>query len=125
MQRDHWIFEYTAESLNKATIAKIQHHQNRLKFWMDAKEATLKEVRESGIEVDEGIDVGIAYSNKSRGPRVLVRTDLQGKLEECAQKIMEHGGRIREYEGWSQVLSSDPGKRLALNADDYLFFFGK
>lgn len=128
MQRDHWSFEYTAAALEKAARAKVDFHAGRLTFWRSAKEATMKEVREAGIEVDEGVDVGAQYhSNTTRlqGPRVMVRTDLQGKLTECAGKIREHADKVTEYDGWVQVLAADPGKRLSLHSDDYLFFFGK
>ena len=124
MLRTNWIFEFTAEVLAKAACDKKAHHKSRLEFWREAKAKVMIEVRECGVEVSESAAGDNYTSNMMRGPQVLVRNDLQGKLTECHQKIKEHDAKVGEYDGWLQVLKSDPGKRLQLNADDYLYFFG-
>ncbi len=124
MLRDEWGFEFSASKLAAAAADKKAHHEDRLKFWEKAKDDTMAEVRESGIEVSESLAAN--YSNKSsgHGPQVMVRNDLQTRLTECHQKLSEHAHRVREYDGWIQVLKADPDKRLTLHADDYLYFFG-
>lgn len=124
MLRDKWGFEFTAAKLAAAAAAKKAHHEDRLKFWEKAKADTMATVRESGIEVTESL--AATYSNKSAGygPQVTVRDDLQTKLTECHSKLKEHSERVREYDGWIQVLKANPEARLTLNADDYLYFFG-
>ncbi len=123
MLRDNWEFEFSAKKLADAALAKQGHHEGRLRFWQSAKEKVMAEVRESGIEVSEPIG---DHSNTSRGrsPQVMVRNDLQAKLNECHGKILEHMEHVREYAGWVNVLQGNPENHLKLNADDYLFFFG-
>ena len=60
-----------------------------------------------------------------RGAQVMVRNDLQKDLEECLVKLQAHTQRLNEYSGWQQVLIANPENRLALDIDDWLFFFGK
>lgn len=126
MLRNNWSFQFAASKLTVACEAKKTHHESRLKFWEGAKEKVMAEVKDTGIEISES-EAGGSYSNRSSGmgPQVMVRTDLQRKLTECHSKIIEHSGKVQEYEGWRQVLSGNPNESLSLNADDYLFFFGK
>jgi hypothetical protein len=56
---------------------------------------------------------------------VLIRNDLQGRLDECLSKLSFHTGQLNQYEGWVQVLAANPEERLALDYEDWLFFFGK
>lgn len=125
MQRDKWQFEFTASKLAGAAKNKKLHHQERLKFWEEAKTKVMAEVKDTGIEVSES-QAGGSYTHTNRfgEPTVLVRTDLQKRISECHSKIQEHNGKVREYEGWVQVLGGNPESRLALTADDYLYFFG-
>lgn len=126
MLRDEWEFEFTASKLVEATKVKIAHHAERLKWWEEAKAKVMAEVKESGIEVDEGMAAVANYSTTTnRGPQVMVRYDLQNKLSECHHKIREHQGKLAEYTGWEQVLAGNAESRLKLNSDDYLYFFGK
>src|SRR5580692_4016514 len=100
MLRDEWGFDFTAARLAKAAATKKIHHEDRLKFWQDAKTKVMAEVRDSGIEVNESL--ANSYSNKSAGfgPQVMVRNDLQTKLTECHSKLQEHAAKVREYDGW-------------------------
>ena len=65
MLRNAWGFEFTASALATAATEKKAHHEDRVKFWETAKEAVMKEVRETGIEVNESL--AASYSNKSAG----------------------------------------------------------
>jgi hypothetical protein len=125
MQRNHWHFRFVAKDLAAAARKKAEHHRNRFKFWEDAKAKVMAEVKETGIEVSES-EAGATYSNTGRGfgPQVMVRNDLQKRLTECHQKIIEHNQRVTEYGGWVEVLDGSPSAELMLDSDDYLFFFG-
>lgn len=124
MLRDEWGFEFTAEKLATAAAEKKAHHEDRLAFWEKAKATVMAEVRDSGIEVSESMAAQYTSKSGGNGPQVMVRNDLQVKLTECHRKLQEHAFKVREYDGWIQVLKADPGKRLTLHADDYLYFFG-
>lgn len=123
--RDKWQFEYAGVDLWKAAQRKVVYHNERLAWWEAQNAAVMAEVRESGIEVSES--QAALYSNTTRhmGPQVMVRNDLQRKLEECHIKTQEHSDRIREYEGWVQVLSANATERLKLSHADWLFFFAQ
>jgi hypothetical protein len=124
MRRDEWEFEFSAGKLAEAAMGKKAHHEDRLAFWENAKLKTMHEVKETGIEVNESIASQFSSKTAAYGPQVQVRTDLQTKLTECYNKMKEHGNKIREYDGWVQVLSANAEARLKLTADDYLYFFG-
>lgn len=125
MLRNEWVFRYSASHLSKAAVAKKTVHEGRQKFWSDAKTKVMEEVRAVGIEVSES-EAGASYSNKASGfgPQVMVRTDLQKRLTECHEKIVEHTRKVSEYAGWIAVLDGNPDAVLDLHSDDYLYFFG-
>lgn len=129
MKKGEWLFEYSAKDLAQAATKKMNHHNDRAEWWKMKKVEVMNEVKESGIEVSES--VASEYSNytstnRGNGPQVMVRTDLQNKLTEIHSKILSHEQKTKEYHGWEQVLSSaaKTDRRLELNADDYLYFFG-
>ena len=125
MLRDRWNFKFSTKKLAEAAARKRTHHKTRMKFWEDAKAKVLAEVKESGIEVSES-EAGASYANTQRsfGPQVMVRNDLQKRLSECHGKILEHAAKVTEYAGWVEVLEGNQETQLDLHADDYLYFFG-
>lgn len=125
MIRDNWQFLFSAGKVAEAAGKKKAHHEGRLKFWEEAKQKTLAEVKEAGIEVS--LSPANTHSNKvsGYGPQVVVRADLQRRLNESHEKIMEHHGKVVEYAGWDEVLSGNPRAMLNLDAEDYLYFFGE
>src|SRR4051794_31091151 len=106
--RQSWQFKFTAKDLSTAASNKCEHHQKRKSFWESAKAKVMAEVKDSGIEVSESC-AGASYSNTGRGgePQVMVRNDLQRKLTECHQKILEHDAKVKEYAGWVCVLNAN------------------
>lgn len=122
MNRDHWDFEYTAKILADAALNKKKYREDRAKWWEEQQAKVKEEIKANGIDIDES--VGAQYhSNSTRGPQIVIRADLQGKLAECHAKIREHLAAAREYDGWHQVLSANPESRLKLKHGDWLFFF--
>jgi len=129
MMRNEWEFQFSTDKLVEAARAKRDHHKARFDFWKAAMGKVMDEVKESGLEVAVS-EAGMSYTQKMSasagfGPQVMVRNDLQRRLTECHQKIMEHTGKVREYDGWVFIFEHSPNKTLELNADDYLFFFAK
>lgn len=124
MKRNEWIFEFTAGKLTDATTAKMAHHKSRLEFWNAAQTAVMADVREKGLSVETSL-AGDNYSNARHGPQIVVDETFHRKLNEASAKIKEHTGKLAEYDGWLQVLCASTGRTYPLNADDYLFFFGK
>lgn len=125
MKRNEWTFEYTAAKLADAAEKKLAHHNERVAWWEAKKTEITKKVGESGIEVHDSVAAG--YSNTATGimPMIQIDSGLQRDLCECQRKIQEHCGKVRDYTGWVQVLRGNPEARLALEHDDYLFFFGE
>lgn len=132
MKRHEWKFNYAANKLAEAAEAKKAWHSDRLKWWSDKKDEVMKLIKSEGIEIDESLAEQLdanktkfsnAYAN--RGPSVGIRNDLVNDLEEAAGKVTEHRNKIREYDGWHQVMSSQGGNVFDLNQDDWMFFFGK
>jgi hypothetical protein len=122
--RDKWDFEFTASKLAEGAMAKKAHHESRQKYWEDANQKVMAKIKESGLEVTHQ-EISPSGSNVRKfGPKVVVRDDLEEDLTEAHEKIREHANKVREYEGWIQVLNGNPESRLKLNADDYLYFFG-
>jgi hypothetical protein len=130
MFRNEWKFEYTAAKLADATRAKSAYHGKHLDFWKKKREELLTTIRAEGIEVDEKI--AIAYSSSGpkardweRGGDVMIRNDLRRRLLETFEKLAYHTRALDTYAGWQQILDANPEHRLALDIDDWLFFFGR
>jgi hypothetical protein len=127
MKRDGWTFEISAAALADAAKAKLQHHQGRLMHWTRARDAVMDDVRQKGISVETSMAENHYSSSVARGyePTIVVDALFQRRLNEASQKIAEHTKKCAEYDGWVQVLSANKDRTYPLNADDYLFFFGK
>lgn len=128
MLKNTWTFEYTAAALVQAVDARLSYHDERLVFWRQRREATVAEIRADGIEVDEKIV--LAYDTPKardwrRGGEVMIRNDLRKALGECYEKLAWHTKRRDVFDGWRQVLAANPDKALALDMEDWLFFFGR
>lgn len=131
MKREEWKFQYNAKDLALAAKVKRDHHKQRLEWWEQKQSDVIAEVKEKGLEVSESIAMEYATSQFSgslgsaRGAQLVVKNDYQQKLNECNQKMRSHDGKVREYNGWLQVLEANDNQTLELDIEDYLFFFGK
>lgn len=130
MNRSTWNFAYTIEQLRDAAIAKRDWHEGRLKWWDDKRDETEAKIKSEGIEIDKSVAFGTDgyFSNKShrRGASVTINNDLLDDFQECHSKVSEHQNKVKEYNGWVEVFSSQPlHHTLNLHQDDWLFFFGK
>lgn len=125
MKRDEWIFDFPATKLAAAAKAKLDHHDERLKFWQAAKEKTLAEIKEKGITVSDSQSDSSSNIQRGYHAQIMVDQTYQRQLNESANKIESHRDKVREYTGWVQVLEANQDRTYSLEADDYLFFFGK
>jgi len=128
MQRKEWKFNYSAPQLAEAARAKIDYHSEHLGFWMKKREELMATIREEGIEINEKIALG--YVNPKardwdRGGEIMIRNDLRKGLIETFEKLSYHTGKRDTYDGWEQVLRANPDTSLALDIEDWLFFFGR
>ncbi|CAK0755116.1 conserved hypothetical protein [Gammaproteobacteria bacterium] len=122
MQRNDWTFEYTASRLAKAAAARCEHHQQRLTWWKEQKDAFIAEVKNIGIETKAM--PAMADDDANRMPPMMMRSDLQRRLAECRDKEEEHNAKVREFDIWHRVLMENPETKLNLHQDDWLYFFG-
>jgi hypothetical protein len=128
MLRSQWKFTFTAVRLAEGAAVKLKYHEDRITFWKKQKTDLVAEIRKDGLEVSEGTALGYSHPKSrdyERGAKVMVRNDLQEKLDECMEKLAHHVGKHRDYDGWSQVLKGNPEDRLEVDMDDWLFYFGK
>lgn len=136
MKRQEWEFRYTATQLAEAAAKKRDHHRERTAWWITQKEAVMAEIKESGIEVSESVAAQYSNTTMKMAPQVMVRSDLQSKLNECYGKITKHQQIADEYDGWFQVmqgrghngviqLAASTEPYFDLHQDDWLYFFGE
>jgi hypothetical protein len=128
MRRQTWCFEYAGSKLADATQKKVTHHRSRFEWWRNKKQEILDKVRAEGLEIDERISLQYSAPRArdwEGGAQVLIRNDLQINLDECLQKLAYHTEKLRDYEGWLEMLQANPDERFRLDHDDWLFFFGK
>lgn len=129
MQRTEWHFEYTAAKLAEAAKAKKSNHEERLAWWEAKQKEVIEEVKAKGLEVTESLAMeyatSTAFTGALRGAQLTVKNDYQTKLNECHQKIHGHGGKVKEYDGWIQMLEANAEQRVKLDIEDWLFFFGR
>ena len=128
MKRDEWEVTYTGSELAKAALLQRDRRSERLKWWSAKKDQVMKDIKETGIDVEESIAAskGYSISNTSPGisPRVTVRIDLQRRLAECHDKIMDHSSAVKDYEGWRQMMEKHNTQTFNLSHEDWLYFFG-
>jgi hypothetical protein len=130
MQRDKWEFQYTSKQLLDAAKSKVDFHTARLGVWETRKKQVVEETKEKGLTVEqtEVMGYGDAMSNTRHSgysPQIMVNAVYQRQLNEAVSKIGEHHQKLSEYESWAEVLSGNKDRTYELNAEDYLFFFGK
>lgn len=134
MLRAEWKFQYNAGRLADAAKTKMDHHNSRKAWWKDQQDTVIAEVREKGLEVSEPIAMQYGSTavisrhlagNAVGGAQIVVKSEYQEKLNECATKIQSHSTKAEEYAGWVQLLQANPNNALDLDIHDYLFFFGE
>jgi len=125
MQRSDWKFSYKASDLAVAATSKHAHHIARLSWWEKKKQEVIEEVRANGLEVSESIASQYSTSQGCGGPHIVVNNEHQKHLSEAYLKIKHHDSKVNEYAGWVQILEGNSTQSLQIDADDYLFFFGK
>ena len=123
--REAWEFEYNAGVLAEAAYKKELYEESRVAWWEEKKAELMTEIKETGLEIVESVAAGYSTANSSNGPQVMVRTDLQKKLNECHGKIKQHTELAREYDAWQQVLIANKNSNFMLKHGDWLFFFGR
>ena len=122
--RIDWEFEYSAKTLADAAKTKRDYRQSRVDWWKNALETVMAEIKESGIEVNEGMAGNNFAVTSIQVPKITIRLELQNKVKECHEKIHKHMSAVYEYDGWVQVLTANANAKLKLKHGDWLFFFG-
>lgn len=122
--RSNWEFSYSAKQLMEAAVAQREHRNARVVWWQNKQEEIMAEIRSSGIEISESVAAGYSNTQGLRGPQVVVKPELQLKLNECTTKIQGHQRAATEYDGWVQVLANVTAT-LQLKHGDWLYFFGR
>lgn len=124
MEKHNWKFLYKAEVI--AEGAKKKKAAAEVKFvWWEAKKKELMKTVPEGIRVQESVASSYSNVKSSYGPQVVIDPTLQRSLSEVHSRLISLDQAIKEYDGWVQVLSSNPQSMLELNHEDWLYFFGE
>jgi hypothetical protein len=128
MNRDNWLFTYTAGAVLDAAKAKVEHHGARAAWWLGKREGVLERVKSEGIEIDESLaagDVSKFANTYARQPGAMIRQDLLNDIGECNAKVAEHRTKLAGYEAWVEMLGADGGvpDELELDHADWTYFF--
>ena len=132
MLRKEWKFDYTAPQLAQAAVEKTAFHTKQLDFWMSKRSEIMASIKEEGLEINEKVVLAnleiIGYSKSrdwDRGGEIVIRNDLRKALTETYEKLKYHTKNRDTYDGWTQILRAHASNSLALDIDDWLFFFGR
>jgi len=131
MQRHEWEFEYTASKIAQAAEAQRDFRILRILVWEAKKEEIMAKVHASGLTISESVADQLMSNSYKIGTRsgrvaqIMIDPTMQDDLTECVQKIREHTDLRNAYEAWAQVLLAHPEKRVKLDHEDWIYFFGK
>jgi hypothetical protein len=114
--RDEWKFRYTCSDLIAPTEAKAKHHRERETFWTGELEKAKEKVRSGGAVVREH-----PISGGTR-MQVMIDPEVQGRANECAEKVRSHRESAEEYERWLRVFRGNGDASVELDAKDVEFF---
>ena len=129
--RSNWEFEHLGSELLEGATKKEAMRRERLAWWKNQKDKVMQDIKDSGLEVQESLSLQYGTSSNDirpqahGGAQIVVRNDLQNKLNECHAKIRLHDAAAIEYNAWVQVFSKNPNKTFKLKQGDWLFFFGE
>jgi histidinol-phosphate/aromatic aminotransferase/cobyric acid decarboxylase-like protein len=128
MLRHQWNFTYTGEELAEAARKKLEYHNARLAWWRSTREQKFDEIKKEGLTIHESVAGGtgnttFTFTNNYQQPTVMIDNKLQNQLNECQNKVQEHMSRVKEYEGWMDVMKAQGKHSFELHHDDWQFFF--
>ena len=126
--RPDWTFEYPAIELIRALQGQLTFRKERVDFWKAESERLMGEIKTSGLEFSESVDVALsAYLSNNApksGPQLKINDELKDKYVESQNKIKEHGEMIKIIESWLNILvQEDDNRMFPLKFDDWEFFF--
>jgi len=122
--RSSWLFQYQVHTLLAAVQSRLAHHQSRLESWKRQREDAITKLRTAGFEIrDHTSYESISNTLSEHGVQVVVDRALQERAAECSRKVLEHQGKVDEFERWLAVLASQPAAQsYDLTMDDALYF---
>ena len=123
--RQQWEFSYKSGDVGVGAKWKEDHHKKRLEFWVKTQENLMAEIKETGIEVIKSQAASYGATNAAHSPQVVIRADMQTKLNECHLKIGEHRALVETYASFREALNLNPNQMIGLDVADIGFFFGK
>ncbi len=127
MERSKWTFTYSADALIEAAKTQRDDRLMRRGRWEKQRNNVMEDIKKDGITVNEPQSKTLSNDRSAlygRGSRIMIRADLQEKLEECEDRIRLHDNAAREYDGWIQALTANGMEKFPLAIDDWLYFFG-
>ena len=128
MLRHEWELTAKADELLSGAEKKTEYHKQRLAFWESRKAEVMTQIKETGLQVDEGPlglqSPGSASNDPYRGPRVTIDNTLSAHVSACAEKVNWHRRMLSRYEAWREILKTQGGASFKLHHDDWIFFFG-
>ena len=132
MLRDQWELSSTAEELLNGAERKVKHHSERLEVWQQKKHEKLAEIKDKGLQIDEG-PLGASYqdypgtasNDPYRGPKVTIDNTLATHMSAISGKINTHRRKLSSYQAWRDILKAQGKTSFKLHHEDWLYFFGE
>ncbi len=131
MQRQEWMFEFSADALKKACDVKVNLHTERRDAWTATRDAAEQKLRTEGIDFRSAAQFTAAnqgYSTVSNSlPKPVFDNQLLTEFNEALAKVTEHESRLRDYAAYQRAFGllcerNEGGKVFELHADDVQYF---
>ncbi len=124
MTKHEWKFARLGSELLTGAQSKKQICEGKLAWWKTRKEDLIKTIP-AGVTMEES-QVNYSSATTSFGaPQLIIDPTLQKHLKEAHSRLTNLSERIKEYDGWIQILEKNATQTFSVDHDDWLFFFGK
>jgi hypothetical protein len=115
-KRASHLFQFAGKRISTAAERESEYHAERLKFWTAEHRQAIDKARAAGLEVHEYPVTGGVRAE------MVVDPTLQGRINECANKIHLHRKMADQLQIESACYGTQPERMYELEPDDVVYF---
>jgi hypothetical protein len=116
MNRQTHRFRYLGQQIAAACTAEVEYHEERIRFWENARDGAIAACKSAGFTVKEH-----AISGGKRAEMVIDQT-FQRRVDEAVSKVSSHQSARDRYRIEAGAYGAQPSGYFDLDPDDVVYF---